>query len=407
MLSIELLLERFPWLNDISDSHLRMLYLVRILRDLLNKITFFFLPIFLFLIGKDTDFLQALHLTSLQEGLITIAIFYGVCRLTILLTAIPLATFSRKIGFDMAVTLSYVARLCAFTALYFANHYPQLIIAAAILEAFQSNLFWNNFFAVLSERLHRKWAGSELGMQQFIVQILSVLSPALSGFLALNYGFEVLFLLGGVISVLSAVLVFSMNVSIPKDEVSWKEFGQWLRNPMYLKLTGSFIGKYINDAALILWPLYVFLILGSIDRVGFLYTFSLFLTMVLTFFIGNYLNTIKTKRPFYFSGGALSLVWVARTQLISVWGIALADTSERLLGNFHWLFYNWMTMLGGKGKEAFSYFVYTEMVTSVGALFFWLIFACFFMVSSSWNGIFLFAGIGVLLSLLVNNAHEK
>jgi hypothetical protein len=174
-----------------------MLYLVRILRDLLNKITFFSFTYFLISDRKGHRFLEVLHLTSLQEGLITIAIFYGVCRLTILLTAIPLATFSRKIGFDMAVTLSYVARLGAFTALYFANQYPQLIIAAAILEAFQSNLFWNNFFAVLSERLHRKWAGSELGMQQFIVQILSVLSPALSGFLALSYGFEVLFLFRG------------------------------------------------------------------------------------------------------------------------------------------------------------------------------------------------------------------
>ena len=129
--------------------------------------------------------------------------------------------------------------------------------------------------------------------------------------------------------------------------------------------------------------------------------------MVLTFFIGNYLNHVKSKKPFYFSGGALTLIWVARIQAVTVWGIALADMSERLVGNFHWLFYDFVAILGGKGKQAFSYFVYREMIISIGAVIFWLIFASIFMVSSNWIGVFLFAGVGVMLSLLVTDHHDS
>lgn len=407
MLHIDKLLERFPWLNDISHSNIKILYVVRMLSDLLGKITLFFLPIYLFTLGKEESFLNLLQLTPLQNGLLTVALFYGLIRFVVFFTAIPLANLSHKVGFDMALVIAFSCQFFSMAALYFSKDWPVLIIVAAVFQALQINLFWNNFFTILSERLHRRWAGSELGVMQFIVQIVSVLAPALSGFLAIYYGFGVLFLMGGLIAIISAILIMTVKVSIPRDKVSWTEFGEWLRNPEFFKQTGSFIGRYINDAGLILWPLYVFLILGSVDRVGFLYTFSLFIAMILTFFIGNYLNHVKTKRPFYFSGGALSLVWVARSQVVSIWGIALADTVDKLVGNFHWLFYDFVAILGGKGREAFSYFVYREMIISIGAVLFWLVFASFFMVTSSWLGVFLFAGIGVLLSLLVSDSHAK
>lgn len=407
MHNIEALLSKFPWLRTISEKDLRLLYGVRILRDLLNKITLFFLPIFLFTLGRESDLLNILNLTPLQKGMVMIGIFYGLARLSIFLSAIPLAQFSRRFGFEVAVMFSYVLRLGVFACLFYTKQMPELILVAAILEGIQCNLFWNSFFTVLSERIHRKWAGSELGLMQFVVQLLAVLTPALTGYLAYQYGFDILFLLGSVISVVSAVMVFSLHLKVPRDEVNWGEFFQWLKDPVFFRLTGSFIGRYFNDAVLLLWPLYVFLLLGSIDEVGFLYTFSLFLAMLLTFFIGGYLNKHHSKKPFYFSGAALSLIWLARMNIFTIWGVALADMSERLFANFHWLFYDWVVMIDGKGRQAFSYFVYREIVMSVGAIIFWCIFTSFFMVTSSWNGIFIFGGIGVLLSLLISDNHDR
>lgn len=398
-----------PGLYVISKSNIRLLYLVRVVRDILNKITLFFLPIFLFTFGKDLPLLEKYGLNDLQSGMILIAVYFSLQRITIFFTAIPLGKIMIKWKFETSLLVAYLLRVVAFSCLYFSLQYPVLIIAAAIFEGIQSNFFWNSFFTLLTKNINEKSMGKELGLINFIFQTLTVLTPAVSGYLAYKFGMEVLFLLGIVLSLLSGILVAAINIKLPKDEVSWKEFSEWLKNPSFLRATGSFVGRYINDTVLFLWPLYIFLVLGSIDRVGFLYTFSLFLALVVAFFIGGYIDKVShDKKPFFFSGGALSLVWLARTQALSLWGMALADTVEKLFSNFHWLFYDVLFIRRGKGSQAFSYFVYREMVISAVAMVFWAIVCIFFMVADSWTGLFIFAGIGVLLSLLITEAfHEK
>ena len=61
----------------------------------------------------------------------------------------------------------------------------------------------------------------------------------------------------------------------------------------------------------------------------------------------------------------------------------------------------------GKGREAFSYFTYREMIISFASFLFWAIFASIFLFSSmEWDGLFVVGGVGVLLSLLINKKHE-
>lgn len=397
-----------PGFYIISKSNLRLIYFVRVIRDILNKVTLFFLPIFLFDFGKNLEWFKQFSLTDVQAGMILIAAFFSIQRLVIFFTAIPLGKAMIKANFETSLLLSYLLRVVAFTALYFANQHPILIVVAAIFEGIQSNFFWNSLLTLLTNHLDEKTMGKDLGLHRFVFQLATVLTPAISGYLAYKYGLEVLFLLGIVLNLLSAVVAMGINIKLPQDDVSWKEFSQWLKNPSFFRATGSFAGKYINDTVLFLWPLYVFLILGSVDRVGFLYTFSLFIALVLAFFIGGYIDKLSDNRkPFFLSGGALSLVWLIRTQVFSIWGIALADTVERLFSNFHWLFYDVLFIKRGRGSQAFSYFVYREMMISAFAMIFWAAVTVFFMIADSWSGVFIFAGIGVLLSLLISETFNE
>lgn len=397
-----------PGFHVISKSNVQALYSIKVLKDILNKITLFFLPIFLFLFGPKVPYMDRFNLTDLQLGMVLIAVFFAMSRIVVFLTAIPIGTLVMKLQFETAVLISFILRIASFTSLYFSTQYPVLLLAAAILEGIQSNFFWNGFFTILTKSISEKPTGKEYTISQFLFQLISVLIPAISGYLAYHYGLEVLFLLGIVISLISAVMVTKINIRLPYDEVSWKEFRTWLKNPTFIKAAGSFAGRYINDTALFLWPLYMFLLLGTVERVGFLYTFSLFIALLIVFFIGGYVNKVTEKKvPFFLSGGALSLVWLARTQIFSVWGMAAADTIERLFSNFHWLFYDVLFIKRGKGAQAFSYFVYRELLVSVVALLFWLLFAGLFMITDSWTAVFIFGGIGVALSVLISNYTDE
>lgn len=397
-----------PGFYVISEKNIRLIYFLRLIRDVLNKVTLFFLPIFLFNFGGDLSWFDGLRLSNIQAGMILIAIFFSFERLVIFFTAIPLGKWMNKWSFETSLLLSYLLRVVSFACLYFSHQYPLLLLVSALFEGIQSNFFWNSFFTLLTNQLEEKSIGKELGLHSFLFQVATVLSPALSGYLAFRYGIEVLFLLGIVLNLVSAVVITGINIRLPQDQVSWKEFSTWLKNPVFLKATGSFAGRYINDTVLFLWPLYVFLVLGTVERVGFLYTFSLFLALVLAFFIGGFIDKISSnKKPFFLSGGALSLVWLARTQIFSIWGMALADTVEKVFSNFHWLFYDVLFIKRGRGSQAFSYFVYREMMISAFAILFWSLVCIFFMINDSWSAVFIFAGIGVLLSLLISETFDE
>jgi hypothetical protein len=250
--------------------------------------------------------------------------------------------------------------------------------------------------------------GKDLGFMQFFLQLFTVFVPAASGFLAFYFGFPILFFCAIGLILASSVIILLMDLEGTADSVSWAEFRQWLKNPNFVRFAISSTGRYINDGILFLWPLYVFFALGSIDRVGYLYTFSLFLALLVIYFMGVYIDKAKTKRSFFFSGGFLSLMWLARTQQLTVWGIAFVDALDKLFSNMYWLFYDAITLRSTKGGQALSYFVYREVVTSSVAIIFWLLFGAFFWYNQGWNTLFIVGGLGVLLSLLITeHRYEK
>ena len=129
--------------------------------------------------------------------------------------------------------------------------------------------------------------------------------------------------------------------------------------------------------------------------------------MFFTFFIGQYIDRHRNKRPFYLSGGFISFLWFARTQVFSIWSIALVDMFDRLATNVYSLFFDSIFMKRGKGHSSDEYFVYLEMALNITRVLFWLLFGLFFIFFSSWNSIFVFAGVAVLVGLLVSDKKSE
>ena len=407
MFRLDAILLRLPFMNILSDRDVMLLYFLRAVRDLINKFTLFFLPVYLYVLGTKSVLYNEWHFTNLQAGMLAIAAYFLVLRLVILGTAIAGGRITHQIGFTRSLLVSYIIRCGGFLALYFSMFNPWLILLAGAFEGLQSNFFWNTFLTVLTKYTPKKNMGANLGLLQFVLQLIAVLSPLVSGLIAVEFGFEVLFLTGVLLTFLSIGIILLLKGRVAYDQVSWSEFWRWMQEVTFRKLGVSFIGRYLNDAILTVWPLYIFLLLGSVEKVGFLYTFSLFVAMVMTFFIGMYIDRSKSKRPFIISGSFLSLLWIARTQVFSIWSIALVDMWERFFANFHWLYYDMLALKRGKGAQAFSYFVYREVVISAGAIIFWLFFAVYFVIFTHWAGLFILASGGVLLSLLVSDKYDR
>ncbi|MBP7700935.1 MFS transporter [Candidatus Woesebacteria bacterium] len=385
-----------------DSKNMKLLYGIRVTRDFVNKMAMFFLPIFLYKIGSETNLLSFLPFSSFQKGMLAISFYYVIYGAVGASTAIYFGKLLGKIGYQRSFVLSLILRTLMFATLYFANIHPTYILIASVVDGVNAQLFWPGYFSLLSKTAHKSNMGKDLSLIQFLLQLVAVISPAISGAIAFIVGFEYLFLIGIAINLLSSVFALMMDVKTHENNVSFANFLIWIKDRRFLKQGIANAARNTNDTVIYLWPLYIFFLLGSVDRVGYLYTFSLFLAMLFTFFIGKYIDHHKNKKPFYLSGGFISFLWIARTQVFDVWGIALVDTFDKLATNVYALFFDSMFMKRGKGHLSDEYFTYLELILNINRVIFWSMFGVFFIFFSSWNSLFIFAGVTVLVGLLIS-----
>ncbi|MBU0978677.1 MAG: MFS transporter [Patescibacteria group bacterium] len=387
-----------------SNRNLKLLYLNRVFRDLVNKLSFFFFPIYLFELGKNSV-LADLPLTDIQKGMLMVVIFYLVMKIINLITFIPTNRFFVKFGYQRTMTASYLMRIISLVVIYYTGQYPDLIWLVIFLEAIHSGLFWPTYYTLLSRYAIKSKMGADLGVLQLMLQIVAMLSPAVAGFISVQLGLSVLFLFGIAGTMVSLILSMMTESTIEKDQISWREFLSWMREPRYSRLAMALGGRYINDSIIYIWPLYVFFILGSVDKVGYLYSIALFMAFLVTFFLASMIDKIRSHKLFKTSGGIMSVLWLFRTQIISPWSIAFIDATNTLVGNFHWLFFEMQMMRRGKGSQAFSYFVYSEIIAAIAGTLMWSVVGVIFLIGKGWTSVFLVGSLAVLLSTLMTERH--
>lgn len=396
-----------PHITFDNSKNLRLLYGIRVLRDLVNKMALFFLPIFLFTVGSESSYLNQFPFSDFQRGMLTISSYYIIVGIVGFLMGVPSGIVSRKFGYQKSFVFSFLLRALFFIVIFFSKGNILFLIPAAFLDAINSQLFWGGYYTLLSKNFKKKNTGKDVGFLYTLLQIVAVISPAISGFIAYLAGIEVLFLIGLVLMLMSSFLAINMDVKKSNNSVSYKEFFKWLHETRFIKLGASFSGKYLYDASIYLWPLYIFLLLGSIDKVGYLYTVSLFLAMLFTYFAGSYIDHHKSKKPFYFSGGFLSIITILRTQVFTVWGIAFIDMFDKLISNVYNIYFDTMFMKRGRGHSAISFFIYREMLLSASMLIFWSCVGIFFVFFSGWQSLYVLASIGVLVGLLMRESKHE
>ncbi len=387
-----------------DTKNLKLLYTIRVLRDLGNKMAMFFLPVYLYIVGSTSSLLHDLPFSAFQRGMLTLSVFYIFFGLLSFFMGIPTGYLYKKIGYQRTFMYSFLLRCLFFASVYFAQQSIWFLVPAVILDAVNAQLFWPGYYSLLSKNALKRNMGKDVGFLLTVIHILSVVSPAISGFIAYVVGIEVLFLIGLVLTLASTVFAIYMDSDVVENSVSYAEFFKWLREPRFRKLAASFSGKYIYDVSIYIWPLYIFLILGSIDKVGYLYTVSLFLAMTFTYFVGSYADAHKSKNPFYLSGAMLSIVTVLRTQVVTPLSIAFVDLFDKLLANIYNVYFDTMFMRRSKGSAVDSFFIYREMMVNLATVLFWFFTAIFFIFFSGWKSIYVLAGVGVLAGLLMKDS---
>ena len=285
-------------LNFQKTKNLKYIYAIRLIRELANQLMVFFLPIYFF--NLRFPFMSRFDLPTLQEGVFNVAMVYGLTRLITLLLAIPVAKILIKFGIRQGFVAGHLFYALFVLCLYLSKENAYFVLIAAIINGMQINLFWNSYYYSLSRNSDHNRIGANLGVINFLLNLLAMISPALGGLIIVTLGYQTLFLLGLVIILLGVIFsVLLDNVKV-RDHISYKEFFTWLKEPGFRRLALTFTGRCFNDSTITLWALYMFILLGNVQGLGYLYSLSLFLALFISYGAGAFIDKIKTINSFLF-----------------------------------------------------------------------------------------------------------
>lgn len=373
-----------------------------LIRGIADQTVGLFVPIFLYVTAQQLPLFSIevfIGLTELQRGILLIAGFYFLSHFGELLLLIPLTKLMKKLGLVRSMILANVLSVIVYVCFFASQYNPYYLIPAALLGGVAVALYWVPYFTMFAVHADLAKIGSEVGSIQFLEQLVRVGMPMIGGALIMSFGFGSSYLTAAVLFMFaSLVLWFIPEVSF-SYKTTLKEFLQWCRKKSFLPTMVGFAGKYIDDATFYIWPVFVLLLLGNIERVGFMYSVALFISLVVSYFMGWYLGKHRSTKLFYLSGTFLGIIWVLRAFVGKVWQLLIVDTTDRLMLSVYTPIFETYFIRKSLGKQVFHFHVYRSMLISCVALLFWPIVATMFMLPFGWTGVFILAALGAILSL--------
>lgn len=379
-----------------------------VFRDAAGRLGTFYLPLFFYQSAQTMEFFSP-DFTNLQKGMLVISFYYLFQRLFGAVVNFAQAKLTLKIGHDQSMLLGTAFKAFWLLSLTYIEKNPWFLLLATILAGIETGFFWQSYHTLVCRFSLEKEMGKSLAGFRFLGNFITMLAPALGALIINFFGFNYLFYISILLIMVSIMGLIKLDIAPERDEVNLKEYLSWMKEKSFKTLVFSQIGRYFYDVSFVLWPLYVFLIIADIVKVGYVYTVSLFLAMIVNIFTGDFLDKkAKHRTPFAVSGGILSVISMLRVLVTGAWEVVVIDTSNRMLGNFYWLIHDKIIFSRGRGSQDFSYFVYNEVNRSIAAVIFWFfMLVFFFLVRVDWIGLFALGSVGILLSLLAKEKFNK
>ncbi|PIN73287.1 hypothetical protein COV20_03585 [Candidatus Woesearchaeota archaeon CG10_big_fil_rev_8_21_14_0_10_45_16] len=297
------------WWRFFPKKELTQVYVSAALRSFAISLLGIFIPLYLYI---ERGF-------SLQETLIFF-LFYSV----IFAISTPLAAkFSSSYGVKHSILLS-VPLYLAFVALLFLleSFSIPLVILGAFLGSSQA-FYWMGMHLVFHHASHRGHRGAEVGKRDGINILSAMFGPFLGGLVISFFGFTAIFILAAVILLASATVLLANGDNPTLYHFSLRSLlnrEHW-QDSLYFTSKGTAV-----IANGVIWPLFIFLILGDYLSLGLIGSIISGVSAVLLWLVGRYSDHTCKRKIIWWSTGLDSTAWFLKalvTTVPQVFGITI------------------------------------------------------------------------------------
>ncbi len=373
---------KFPhYFTTHPNREVTEVYWYTIISNLALAMVFIFEPIYLYTLGYSPAKIMLFYLLVYSSYLVLIS--FG-------------AKFACRFGYKHAIFLSNIFFVGYWFTLYGIKSVPWLFFVSPIFFALQKSFLWPAFDSDIALFSGKGQRGREIGFLTALVQIAFIAGPFLGGMISENFGFLVLFIASSVLIMLSTYPLFSSPEIYSPHQFKISSLVE-----MFRKYRPNFFGYwgFAEDLMIMsLWPVYMYIVVGDFENLGFISTIATIIGTVVMLYVGRLIDRRGGRHTIIFETSVIyGVTWILR--FLSQ-GIALVvgfDILTKTLKNILGVPMNSLTYenasLDGP-DHAMAYSVFYEFSLSVGKVITAL--AAIIILSLTDNVYLVFGFVGIL-----------
>ncbi len=341
------------------------MYLNGMMRAMVYSLVGIFTPIYIYQLVMNRG-------GSGTFGVIAVALFYLLIRVTVLVFALPVSHMIERVGFRRSILVSAVFLGLYLFFLRLARFDIWYLVIAAVAGGINTPSYWIARGSVISQDGSRGQVGKQIGNLLSVEELSAILGPVAAGLVIEKWGFSYLYFLALIVLLASVIPMWYMPRHTHKNGASWRGFGIWIKNRRYFHQAVGIAGKSVIDyASAVVWPLAIFVMGWHTSLLGGLFSLVAIIGVCGRLVYGRLFDTLHKRgdmadeKLFASVSFGVSMLHLARIFAMSVKTIFALDLFGAIFATLHSSMYSSYEQLGGMRMGSIAYWVYKEIVYSV------------------------------------------
>ena len=308
-----------------------------------------------------------LYLLGIGYSLIDVLTFYIIFCVFHSILSLFAAKLSVKIGLKHSIALSMPFLILFYILLYTltTNNWPLALVA--LVAAVQNSLFWVSFHMDFTKFSAKKKRGEEFGILRIITTTLNAVGRVLGAIIISFVSFHYLFVFVSALLVISFVPLFLSKEIKIRREISFRKMLKISSLKDFIVFMGSG-AEY--GAALVVWPLFIFLIVGTYISLGIITSIATFISLLTVYIVGRMCDCFNRRSLLKFGSVAHSVVWFFKAIVSTGPQIVLVNSLSGITNTFKEIPYNTMVYDKASKKNTVEFIVMREVALHVGKILF-------------------------------------
>lgn len=237
----------------------------------------------------------------------------------------------KKLSDKMMIFLSIPFTILYFSGLGLVDNQPSFFYILPALLAIGMMLFNVGYHLKFSGAVDGDHIGKEVGLRYMFASLTQLASPFVGGVIISIFGFQNTFLVGSAILILAVIPLFFFPERNLSSNLHLENLKEFILNKTLWPFTLSGFGFATEKMVeIIVWPIAMFLAIGSIQNFGGLVSIGLLAGATITYLVGLLSDTGQRRQVLKGSTALLSLIWLARIFLARPFAIAASHIADNI-----------------------------------------------------------------------------